>query len=95
MERLYVISDETLDIGLRAVQAGHAAVKFATTHPDKEWEDSYLIFLQGDVNLAKTLLEERNIDFVAFYEPDLGNVLTAVSFLDNKKLFKEFKLLSK
>jgi hypothetical protein len=40
------------------------------------------------------VLEYKDIQYVEFREPDLGNQLTAIACLTDKKIFKKLKLLS-
>lgn len=52
----------------------------------KEWNNSYLISLsiQSEEKLAQFIgkLQEKEIPFSYFLEPDIGNELTSICFLE-------------
>lgn len=70
MKRLYVLIDQKLDAVYGCVQGGHAVAQWLLEHPNQEWNNSYLIYLYADL---------VNKDYSSFYEPDLGNQLTAIA----------------
>ena len=45
----------------------------------------------GSLNIMKKELENNDIDFTSFYEPDLGDQLTAVVFLVDERVFDKKK----
>lgn len=93
MERLYIIVDEDLPIGYQAVQSGHATAQWLLTNPNQTWNNSYLIFLKGNLSKLMLKLDMRDEDYVKFNEPDLDNATTAIAKLGNHNLFKNLKKL--
>lgn len=81
MKRLYVLIDQKLDAVYGCVQGGHAVAQWLLEHPNQEWNNSYLIYLYADLDLV-------NKDYSSFYEPDLGNQLTAIALQDDVKKLK-------
>lgn len=68
--------------GQQAVQAGHAALRFAHEHPG-DWHDGYLIILSVADEYSLHDLAFRlgfaGIGWSEFWEPDLGDRLTAIA----------------
>lgn len=84
MKRLYVLIDQKLDAVYGCVQGGHAVAQWLLEHPKQDWNNSYLIYLYADL---------VNKDYSSFYEPDLGNQLTAIALQDDGRMFKKLKLV--
>ena len=84
VDRLYVIVDENLHLGLKCAQSCHALRQFVAEHPeiDQQWheESNNLVVLQVE-NLSELadLLDEEGYAISRFHEPDLGNALTAIA----------------
>jgi hypothetical protein len=70
------------------VQGGHAVAQYLIEHPDGPWKNETLVYLYADISKWKSKLEFLQKDFSVFYEPDLDNKLTALSVVDDTKLFK-------
>lgn len=87
-KRLYVLVDKSLDPVYACVQGGHAVAQYLIEHPDGPWKNETLVYLYADVSKWKYKLEFLQKDFSVFYEPDLDNKLTALSVVDDTKLFK-------
>lgn len=83
MKRLYVLIDQKLD----------AVAQWLLEHPNQEWNNSYLIYLYADLDKWKVRLDLVNKDYSSFYEPDLGNQLTAIALQDDGRMFKKLKLV--
>ena len=67
--------------GTQAVQAAHAAIGFAVTHPHLLAGTVALLCARNELELC-WLLESARRDRVTalpFYEPDLGGALTAIA----------------
>lgn len=85
--RLYVIVRE--DLTFKFIQGQHGVAQFALEHPDKflEWNNQYVINLSVFNGLALDSLieelEEQELDFSVFYEPDLGDKATSVVLFEN------------
>lgn len=84
MKRLYVLIDQKLDAVYGCVQGGHAVAQWLLEHPKQDWNNNYLIYLYADL---------VNKDYSSFYEPDLGNQLTAIALQDDGRMFKKLKLV--
>lgn len=84
--KLFVVTRRDISPGYQAVQAAHASIEFQHEHPQiaKEWNTNskYLVFLTVENEEAlQRLLEKiqiRDIKYSVFFEPDIGNQLTAV-----------------
>lgn len=79
----------------RAVQAGHALAEYMLN--SSQWRNSTLIYLgvRGlhQLENLKRKLEYEEIEHYAFYEPDLGNQITAIASDKNSTIFKKLNLL--
>ena len=86
-QKLIVITRRDISPGYQAVQSAHAAIEFQYEHPEiaKEWNTNskYLIFLsvENEEALQRLLqkIQIRNLKYSTFFEPDIGNQLTAVA----------------
>lgn len=74
-----LLIDQKLDAVYGCVQGGHAVAQWLLEHPNQEWNNSYLIYLYADLDKWKVRLDLVNKDYSSFYEPDLGNQLTAIA----------------
>lgn len=88
--KMYVLvrKDILTDIQV-GVQAAHALVEYANTFGTqiiyKEWVEDHktLIFLsasEDQINSFKNIFTKNGKRWKGFYEPDIGNILTAVAF---------------
>jgi len=93
MRRLYVLIDETLDPVYGCVQGGHCVAQYLLENGNQEWNNDYLIYLYADVEEWARKLDEMDIKFSVFREPDLKNKMTSISVLDNGRLFRKLKLI--
>lgn len=83
----YIITRADLPSGLQAAQCCHAAIDFALKYPEitKHWHDTsnFIVLLaapnEESLDLIRTVLENRGVKICIFYEPDLGNQLTAIA----------------
>lgn len=95
--KLYVVVREDLSPSYRAVQAGHAVAEFLLRGPTSIWTNGILVYLgvndERELRWWSDRLTHKNIDWVGFEEPDIGNQLTAVASLGNDKIFKRLKLM--
>lgn len=71
----------------------YAVAQWLLEHPNQEWNNSYLIYLYADLDKWKVRLDLVNKDYSSFYEPDLGNQLTAIALQDDGRMFKKLKLV--
>jgi peptidyl-tRNA hydrolase len=86
-EKLYIVTRRDLSPGLQAAQVAHAAFQFGYEHRPlaTQWlqESNFLIILsvEDEVTLKERAAEaeSRNLPVTYFYEPDIGNQLTAIA----------------
>lgn len=86
-DKLYLVTREDLPPGSQAVQAAHALRAFVAVHPevDQHWyrTSNTLAFLAAkDEESLWALLnkaDQLGLPTAPFYEPDLGNALTAIA----------------
>jgi hypothetical protein len=99
--RMYVIVRKDLSDTYRMVQGSHALAQFALEQPEltKQWGNHYLIYLSVWNGLALEDVKEKLSDFTTaeFYEPDLGDKLTAIAIFEDgdgkvKRAVKDYKL---
>lgn len=93
MKRLYVLIDKNLDPVYGCVQGGHAVAQWLLEHPEQKWNNSYLIYLNADIEKWNNTLIYKGIDFSRFYEPDLGGRCTAIAAESDGRIFKNLKLV--
>lgn len=93
--RLYVLVRKDLSPSYRAVQAGHAVAEWLLH--DQSWQNDTLVYLttRDEWSLCRWAdkLDSKDIKWVGFREPDLGNQLTAIAVLSDGKIFKNLELL--
>ena len=84
MEKLYIIVRDDLRPGLQVAQACHAQHAFATEHPESTaaWEGNLVVLrVPGEQGLAFLCATMASFGYntSAFFEPDLGDALTAIA----------------
>lgn len=88
--KLYILTDKTLDPIYSAVQGGHAVANWLLEHYNImnngdiywEWNNDYLIYLSVDIDEWFKKLLKFDPDYSAwtyFREPDLNNKLTSIA----------------
>lgn len=98
-QKLIVITRRDISPGYQAVQSCHAAIEFQHEHPEiaKEWNTNskYLVFLsvENEEALQRLLqkIQIRDIKYSTFFEPDIGNQLTAIAI---EPTYESWKLTS-
>jgi hypothetical protein len=89
-----VVTRKDLKPGYQIAQSGHAISQFILEHPElsKRWNNSYLISLSIDSEekLQKLLfkLQDSGIPVSYFIEPDIGNQLTSICFLETEETIR-------
>lgn len=98
--KMYIIIRDDLSKSQQAVQGGHALAAFMLSYPDlaEEWGNHTIVYLKTDyekLQLLKDLLPLADMNIASFYEPDIGNQLTAFAAYgpDCADRFKDFRLL--
>lgn len=87
--KLYIITHSDLPLKYQVPQSNHAAMEFAAQYPAEflEWhKKSNSIIVLNCQNERKLVefaqkLRDKGIKFSEFREPDIGDELTAISFL--------------
>ena len=96
--KLYILTDNTLDPIYASVQGGHAVAQwlldnwqtkrnkdFNEDYPTWEWNNDYLIYLSVDIEKWKELLwrfDPSKFKWTWFDEPDLNNKTTAIAIYE-------------
>lgn len=93
MQRLYVLIDDKLDSIYGCVQGGHVVAQWLLSHPNQNWNNSYLIYVSADIPKWKKKLDILEIDYTEFKEPDLNNQVTALAVLNNDRIFRNLQLI--
>lgn len=93
MQRLYVLIDNKLDSIYGCVQGGHVVAQWLLSHPNQNWNNSYLIYVSADIPKWKKKLDILEIDYTEFKEPDLNNQITALAVLNNDRIFRNLQLI--
>ena len=93
MQRLYVLIDDKLDSIYGCVQGGHVVAQWLLSHPNQNWNNSYLIYVSADIPKWKKKLDILEIDYTEFKEPDLNNQITALAVLNNDRIFRNLQLI--
>ena len=96
IHKLIVITRRDLSPGYQAVQAAHAAIEFQHEHPEiaKEWNtySKYLIFLtvenEHQLNRFLDKIKFYELKYTLFFEPDIGNQLTAIALEPSERAGK-------
>lgn len=100
MKKLYILIRKDLSNSYRTVQAGHAVAEWMLQHSQlpetQEWGNGTLIYLdvedEKELELWTQRLDRRDIKWVGFREPDIGNQLTTIACLTDSKIFSNLKL---
>lgn len=95
--KLYVITHKDLSVSQRAVQAGHAVAEFCLHSPFSSWSNGTLIYLGvRNLNQLEKLmyqLNNENVTYIEFREPDLDNQVTAIATDQHSEIFERMRLL--
>jgi hypothetical protein len=69
--------------GVRAVQAAHSVAEYLLKNPNTNWDNGTMVLVKvEDEEHLKEYFEhltKRNINYVAFQEPDMDNQYTALT----------------
>ena len=95
--KLYVVVRKDLSESQRAVQAGHAVAEFLLRGPNSNWSNGTLVYLgvKGlrQLENLKFKLDRRDISYVEFREPDIGNETTAIATDRQCEFFEKLNLV--
>lgn len=94
ISRLIVITRDDINPGYQIAQSGHGIAQFYLDQPElaRKWNNNYLISLSvpSEQKLTHLLekLQKRNVPVSYFTEPDIGNELTSICFLETEETKK-------
>lgn len=100
--KMYVIVRNDISKSYQAAQGGHALAQMALDWPEsfKDWNNGTIVYLKTSCEqmtemTSNSLLNELGMVYSDWYEPDMGDELTAISVygLNAENYFKDFKLL--
>jgi hypothetical protein len=96
MSKLYVITRNDMDFVYQGVQLGHGVGSFMVAHPDHPWKNHTLVYLEVDdlKELERWVqkLQMRGHVFTTFYEPDIGDKLTAIACHTDSNIFSRLRM---
>jgi len=82
---------------VQAVQAGHALAEFLLNNDRKTWDNGTLVYLRvkNENHLRDWMykLDENDVPYSSFVEPDIGDQLTAIATLGKGDIFKRLTLM--
>lgn len=98
MNKLYILVRKDLSASYRSVQAGHAVAEWVMNRDHTQlWTNGTLVYLgvedETDLLFWCEKLNFKNMKWVGFREPDIGNQLTAIACLHGGKEFSKLKLI--
>lgn len=100
-QRMYCLVLKQLSPMQKGIQSAHAIVEYGMTYSNKtyyiQWSksDKTIIVLDGgtysDMKECRKFLEDNKINYATFYEEDLNNLLTAIVFVADEKIWNTEK----
>ncbi len=89
LEKLYIITHSGLSPQYQVPQAVHAAIQFAMDYPEEhgKWFKAsntvVILATQDEQHLHKLTqkLDDYGLKYAKFFEPDIGNALTAIAIV--------------
>lgn len=102
MNKMYIIVRDDISKSYQAAQGGHALAAMALDWPEvfQEWSNGTIVYLKTShedlVRMTSSLdLCEKGMVWTDWYEPDIGDELTAMSVygVSAEDYFKNYKLL--
>lgn len=106
--KMYIVINRSfLPLPNCAVQSSHAVAEYMERYGHlsivKDWVNNHktMILLNADIkdmSHKMDIMHSRNKSYQCFYEPDIGNLLTAIAFEpmlseEGKEIFGDLKLL--
>lgn len=94
MKRLYVLVSNKLKPVYGCVQGGHAVAQWLLDNKNTQtWNNNYLIYVYADIDKWIYKLKLKDLNYSIFYEPDLGNIPTAIAIESDGSMFKNLKMV--
>jgi hypothetical protein len=76
------------------VQGGHAVAQWLLDNKNTQtWNNNYLIYVYADIDKWIYKLKLKDLNYSIFYEPDLGNIPTAIAIESDGSMFKNLKMV--
>ena len=94
--KMYCLIRKDLSKSYQAVQGGHAIAQYFLDHGlPTDWDNGTMIFLgvENKDSLEKWQMKLNRHKHSAFIEPDIGNEITALSIINDGKMFSNLSLL--
>jgi len=99
-ERIYTITRKDISIGQKLVQSNHASTQYLidhSPHTEGKWNNGSIICLElgNEKSLKRWIkkLEENNIKYSLFREPDMDHEITAIAALHTGEIFHGIPLI--
>jgi len=91
--KMFVLVRKDLSKSQQGVQGGHALAQYALDHSEefKIWGNHTIVYLKVDYDYLRIF--ESNEKFSCFYEPDIGNQLTAIATYSSGDRYGVLKLM--
>ena len=91
--KMYILVRKDLSKSQQGVQGGHALAQYALEHPEefKIWNNYTICYLKVDHDYLKIFQSKDK--FSCFYEPDIGNQLTAIATYCSGERYGVLKLM--
>lgn len=91
--KMFILVRNDLSKSQQGVQGGHALAQYALEHPDmfKKWGNSTIVYLKVDNDWLKSHVPENQSS--SFYEPDIGNQLTAKATFCEGNEYRQLRLM--
>jgi len=100
-ERIYTITRKDISFGQKIVQSNHASTQYLidhSPHTKGKWNNGSIICLElgNEKSLKRWIkkLENNNIDYSLFREPDMDNQITAIAALSCGEIFHGIPLIN-
>lgn len=98
--KMFILVRNDLSKSQQGVQGGHALAQFALDWPEKfqEWGNRTIVYLKADryeVEEYRTKVVDGYNLMSDFYEPDIGDELTAIAVFGPtaENYFRDFRLM--
>lgn len=95
---MYVLVRNDLSTPQKAVQSAHAAIEASRAFiKHGEEHPSVIILVVKSEHKLKVIADKLDVKYRAFFEPDIGNQLTAIATApisgEQRQFFRKFQLL--
>lgn len=92
--KLYILVSHKYPVGYQFAQGMHVMHQWSRENLNHPWDNDTVVGLScPDIEEWAKRLDESNICYSRFHEPDLDNELTALAVAGHDRLFKNLKLI--